>query len=101
MASRIQKYSEFWPQYLKEHSRPLTRRLHFWGTSLALALFVGFLVSWQSYLLILAFVAGYAFAWYAHLVHEKNRPTTFQYPLWSLVSDLRLWYLMLLRRPLR
>lgn len=36
-------------------------------------------------------VFAYACAWSGHFKLEKNRPATFKYPLWSFVSDLRLW----------
>ena len=32
-------------------------------------------------------LVGYAFAWFAHFIVEKNRPATFKYPLYSFVSD--------------
>src|SRR5262245_3410080 len=87
MRSRYERFSEFYQDYLAEHRDATCRRLHFVGTALILILFVVTVV-FQRWLLLLAMpVAGYGFAWCGHFFFEKNRPTTFQYPLYSLAAD--------------
>lgn len=95
MAERISRYSEFWPHYLREHARPGTRALHFLGTALGLALALAALATGRWALLIAALVTGYLFAWIGHMAVERNRPATFTYPLWSLISDFRMFFLWL------
>lgn len=91
----IKTYAEFWDFYVAEHSKPLTRVLHFIGTSLGLILLVWFVIRGTWYYFPLCFACGYAFAWFAHFVVEKNRPATFKYPFWSFISDYKmLWYML-------
>jgi hypothetical protein len=96
--SRHRSFAEFWPYYLREHSKPRTRALHYAGTTVVILLATWAAVSGQWRLLLAIPIAGYGFAWIAHFAVEKNRPATFTYPLWSLAADFRMWWLWLTRR---
>ena len=98
MTERFSSYAEFWPHYLREHANPRTRALHFAGTAAAL-LCLGFgIVTGPWWLILIAPVAGYGPAWFAHGFVEHNKPVTFTHPVWSLLSDFRMFHLWLTGR---
>jgi hypothetical protein len=92
---RYTSFAAFYPFYLSEHSNRTCRRLHFVGTTLVLIVVVAALVARNPWLLLLAPVAGYGFAWAGHFVFEKNRPATFSHPFYSLAGDFVLFRDML------
>jgi len=87
---------EFYPFYLSEHANRTSRRLHFMGTSIALPLLVTAIITQTWWLILVALVQGYAFAWVGHFFFEKNRPATFRYPLLSFLGDWRMWWEILI-----
>lgn len=80
-------FDEFYPFYLKEHSHPLCRALHYIGSLLVLATLFYSLFSGRYKLLWLLPIIGYGFAWIGHFFIEKNRPATFKYPWYSFMGD--------------
>lgn len=95
---RYKSFAEFWPFYVTEHSKPGTRVLHLIGTTIGITVLIYFIASGRWWLFPLGFIPGYGFAWLAHFVIEKNRPATFQYPLWSFMGDYKMIAMMLTGR---
>ena len=87
----IRTFAEFWPSYVRAHSRARTRLLHAIGSILALVMIaLGILVS--PWYFPGAPVIGYAFAWSSHFFVEHNKPATFGHPFYSLAADyVMLW----------
>lgn len=96
--ARIETYGEFYRFYLTEHKNKTCRVLHFIGTLMVfvfvfLAIFLGRSDLWYYVPLL-----GYGFSWVGHYFFEKNKPATFKYPLWSLISDFRMFFDILFLR---
>ena len=98
MGTNYKDFNEFWPFYVREHSKKGTRTLHFIGTT---ALFIFLTASiWNGsvWSLIGGIFSAYACAWTGHFLIEKNRPATFHYPLLSLMGDFKMYAFMLTGR---
>lgn len=90
----INSLYEFWPFYVRAHSRPGTRWLHFIGnTNLFIWLFLAVL---NRSIAIFAggVVSSYAFAWIGHFFVERNIPATFRFPLKAGICDMVMYYKM-------
>jgi hypothetical protein len=94
-APEFKSLMEFYPYYLSEHSKQRTRITHFMGTSLLFVLIALAVIKSNYAILWFLPLAGYGFAWFGHFFFEKNKPATFQYPLYSLASDFIMFWHML------
>lgn len=84
-------YEEFWAFYLAQHRNPVTRAIHFVGAAGFMTLVVTSVVTGNGWYVAGAFALFYLPAWVAHFVIEGNRPATWRNPLWSFVSDIRMF----------
>ena len=87
MKDKITNFRAFYPYYLSEHQNTICKRLHFIGTLLVIILILYVFSSFDWILLLLLPVFGYGFAWAGNFLFEKNRPATFEHPLFSLLGD--------------
>lgn len=98
MGERFSTYAEFWPHYLRQHARPATRNVHFAGTVGGVSVLITGLAIEIWWLVPTSLIAGYGPPWFAHFAIERNWPATLRYPLWSFVSDFRMFGLWLAGR---
>ncbi|HEX3769303.1 MAG TPA: DUF962 domain-containing protein [Polyangiaceae bacterium] len=93
--SAIESFEEFWPHYVHAHRDPVNRAFHYVGTTMVLGTVGLAAVTFNPAWLLLAPVVGYGPAWAGHFVFEKNKPATFEHPLWSLRGDFKMYALAL------
>jgi hypothetical protein len=86
-------YDDFWRFYLRAHADPHLRSWHYFGTALALCALFGLAATQSPGFFVLAVVGGYGPAWIGHFFIAGNHPATFSHPLWSLISDFRMFWL--------
>lgn len=80
-------FADFYPFYLSQHANRTCRSLHFIGSTLVLLCIAEMFITGSAWWLVGMPICGYGFAWIGHFMFEKNRPATFQYPLYSLMGD--------------
>jgi hypothetical protein len=83
-------FKEFWPDYLRAHSDPRSRAMHIAGTAAGVGCTAMFVLSGRPRWLLAALASAYGSAWIGHFLFQKNTPTTFSHPLWSLRGDFRM-----------
>ncbi|HUZ73282.1 MAG TPA: DUF962 domain-containing protein [Stellaceae bacterium] len=93
MSENSTSFAEFWPKYLAAHADARNRVSHYCGTAMGVLLLIAFLAGVGWWLLPVALVAGYGPAWAGHALFERNRPATFDHPLWSFIGDFRMLFL--------
>jgi hypothetical protein len=98
MDAPFASFRDFYPFYLSEHRNATSRKLHFAGSAIVLAIAIFAIATRQWSTLWFMPVAGYGFAWVGHFVFEKNRPATFKHPFYSLAGDWVMFFQLLTGR---
>lgn len=91
-------FHQFYPFYLSQHQNPICVWLHVIGSLSVLVTFISLLATQNFWWLFTLPVLGYLPAWIGHFFFEKNKPATFQYPLYSFLADWVMCYEVLFRK---
>jgi len=98
MPERIKTFKKFYPYYLNQHSKKLTRIFHFAGTLLVLGVIIYVLQSGKERFLWYIPIFGLGISALSHYIFEKNKPTSFQYPVFTLMGDFKMFFELLTRK---
>ncbi|HSO33074.1 MAG TPA: DUF962 domain-containing protein [Labilithrix sp.] len=91
-------FEEFWPHYVRLHTRPETHALHAVATLSCLALLGAAVLARQPLLAVAAPLVDYAIAQASHRLFEDNRTTPWRNQLWHTRAELRMLRLVLTGR---
>jgi hypothetical protein len=94
MSNPKTSFAEFYPFYLSEHANRTSRYLHFTGTTISVVLLATAIATERWWLIPIAVVQAYAFAWVGHFFFEHNKPASFKQPVYSFMGDWRMWWEM-------
>ena len=87
----IGNYHEFYRFYLTEHRHMVSRRLHVAGSSIGLYCFTQAIRQGKPRYFAYGLLSGYACAWIGHFIFERNKPASFKQPVYSFISDWRMF----------
>ncbi|AUC08114.1 MAG: hypothetical protein ACD_6C00080G0003 [uncultured bacterium] len=87
----IKNYHEFYRFYLTEHRHIISRRLHVAGSSIGLYCFAKAIRQGKPRYFAYGLLSGYACAWVGHFIFERNKPASFKQPVYSFISDWRMF----------
>jgi hypothetical protein len=98
MKTTYASFNEFYPAYLMDHKDPMSRKIHFVGFGIYLLGNVLGLVLWSWWPVIACTVVGYLMSWFGHYYFERNKPTSFGKPYWSMRAGRKMFLEMLIGR---
>jgi hypothetical protein len=95
---KFKTFKEFWPEYLRLHSQPITRAIHYAGTMTGIAMAAVGVATGGIGLIVAAPIVTYGLLFPSHFIFEKNNPATFKNPLMSIGGDFKLLFCFLTGR---
>jgi hypothetical protein len=99
MENQYNTFDSFYKNYfLVGHQHKHTKLFHFLAIALAIIFGVAFLLTLIFWFLALAILTGYGLSIISHYLFEKNKPATYEYPVYSFFSAFRMFFETLIGR---
>ena len=92
-AYAVQHFEEFWPHYVRMHTRRATQIAHAMATTSAAILLVAGVVAHEPVFLLLAPLVDYAISQISHRIFEKNSTLPWKNTIWHTRAELRMFRL--------
>jgi hypothetical protein len=97
-AYAVHAFEDFWPHYVRLHTRPETHALHAVATLSCLGLLGAAAITRQPVLAVMAPLVDFAVAQASHRIFEENVTTPWKNQLWHTRAELRMLRLVLTGR---
>jgi hypothetical protein len=97
-AYAVRRFEDFWPYYVRLHTRSTTHVGHAIASTGCIALLVAAALFRQPWLAVLAPLVDFAVAQASHRLFEQNRTTPWKNQLWHTRAELRMLRLVLTGR---
>ena len=98
METQLTDYPAYWAYHITQHRRPGNRVLHYIG-SVFLVAFVAEAIVFAIWTpVVAALAAAFGPGLVGHVLFEKSTPEKHHYPIWAVISDLRMLGLFLTGR---
>ena len=94
----VTRFEDFWPHYVRLHTRPETHVLHAVATLSCLSLLAAAVVFRTPVLVFAAPIVDFVIAQASHRVFERNVTTPWKNQLWHTRAELRMLRLVLTGR---
>jgi hypothetical protein len=98
MQEAPRRYREFWPIYVRAHTRVGTQRMHLLATIVGATCSFAGLANDEMLSVPLGIAVAFAIALASHRMIEGNWPTAGRHPLWSAMADLEMCALLVTGR---
>ena len=97
-AYAVQTFEDFWPYYVRLHTRPVTHAFHALATLSCLTLLATAVITLQPIYALAAPLVDFAIAQASHRLYEANRTTPWKNQLWHTRAEFRMLRLVLTGR---